>query len=262
MSYSFNGLCPDVQNTIDQLVAQNKKVNDSSLQTVIHPEILFRYNSVNLIIGPRGSGKTYFMMREIIKLYMLDPNGFNYSQIHYVTSKYNDDTIDMFRKLLPPSVLFNWVDTKDALELIKKISKMKSLINDECWRTEHPNDCKEVLKVMNAEDLPYDFHTLIIFDDSIGLFSKTTELAKQLYQNRQSHITYLIALQDVTGISPSMKSNIDSLTLFGGFSRHKYNILFYQLPSVDYSYEEYSHLTKLDNVHIDFIDSSIQENFR
>ena len=38
------------------------------LQTTIDPEIFFKRNSVNLLIGKKGSGKTYNVFRDILKL--------------------------------------------------------------------------------------------------------------------------------------------------------------------------------------------------
>jgi phage terminase large subunit len=38
------------------------------LQSVTDPELNFRQNSINLYIGGRGSGKTFNVLRELIKL--------------------------------------------------------------------------------------------------------------------------------------------------------------------------------------------------
>jgi hypothetical protein len=43
------------------------------IQSQIHPEILFRYNTINLLISRRGVGKTFTVMKELIKLSQL-PN--------------------------------------------------------------------------------------------------------------------------------------------------------------------------------------------
>jgi hypothetical protein len=36
-----------------------ENINKSQLQTEIHPEINFKYNSINLLISRRGVGKTF-----------------------------------------------------------------------------------------------------------------------------------------------------------------------------------------------------------
>jgi hypothetical protein len=54
---------------------KSKLSEDTSkrLQSKIHPEILFRYNSINLLISRRGAGKTFTVTKELIKLSQL-PN--------------------------------------------------------------------------------------------------------------------------------------------------------------------------------------------
>jgi pterin-4a-carbinolamine dehydratase len=41
------------------------------LQSEIHPEIHFKYNSINLLISRRDVGKTFSVLKELIKLSQL-----------------------------------------------------------------------------------------------------------------------------------------------------------------------------------------------
>ena len=50
-----------------------------------------------------------------------------------------------------------------------------------------------------------------------------------------------------------MKANVDSLRLFGGFPKHKYNVLMYQMPPIDIDYEDYSLLDQNGYLEVDFI---------
>ena len=62
-----------------------------------------------------------------------------------------------------------------------------------------------------------------------------------------------------------MKANVDSLILFGGFPKHKWNSLMYQMPVIhdDYSFEGYyTHLRSQDFVLFDYIDNLIYEKER
>ena len=239
---------------IDSKVSNNNDDSDD-LQAIIHPEIKFRYNSVNCIIGKRGSGKTHSCFRNILKLALLDKQYcFNYTQIHYVTDKLRDDTVEKFRKLLPPNLKFNWVPTTNANKLIQLCARAKVALPDD----------SAAVEALNCSHLPPNTipHTIIIFDDCIGLFKKDTALSKKLFENRQSRITYFLLLQDVGGLSPSMKANLDSITLFGGFPKHKWNVLFYQLPPADTSFEEYERLNNGDALYIDFVDNSVDSIIR
>ena len=308
---------------VDELL-DNYEVARDEMQNGINDEILFKFNSVNLIIGKRGSGKTHMVMREALKIaliskyiwnherYVLSPT---YTQIFYVTDKVRDDTFNKFAQFIKDTgVELTWVRTEDAAQLIRLLAISKAIISDpqsseekmnvarktfningrkgqnhtstntntspedsrssgheyvrspnEDNTTETSNENIEAAKaslnmqpnMTDSPDKTYIPHTLIIFDDCIGLFKKDTPLSKMLYENRQSRITYFLLLQDVQGISPSMKSNIDSLVVFGGFPRNKWNILMYQMPACDvFGYDDYVHLYSKDYVVLDYIDNT------
>jgi hypothetical protein len=99
-------------------------------------------------------------------------------------------------------------------------------------------------------------HTIFFIDDCIDLVSKRGVLFKKLFENRQGKITYFLGLQDVHGIPSSMKSNMDSLVFFGGFSKQKYNSLFYQIPTDIQNredlYHDYKRLKKGDCIMFSF----------
>ena len=259
----------DLEKLIESMVKKRDAAPDE-VQGLIDPEIYFRYNSVNLVIGKRGSGKTYTTLREIMKLPLTGHTEF--TQVHYVTDKVRDDTVDKFKDAFAQNHLFfNWVPTRNAEQLIVALAKAKALKKEE----QSAEDYRALCKALSSDPLsddeeddeyssPDDMddklpHTIIIFDDCIGLFKKDTTLSKKLFENRQSRITYFLLLQDVTGLSASMKANIDSLTFFGGFPQHKYNVLMYQLPPVDIDYSFYSHLNNHEYTRIDFISGRVIE---
>ena len=74
--------------SLSQLVNQKIKLairgidKTEQLQSVIDPELIFKRNSLNLLIGRRGSGKTFNVMRELIKLSEL-PDMANYNSFIY-----------------------------------------------------------------------------------------------------------------------------------------------------------------------------------
>ena len=282
--------------------ASAANISLDSFQKRINSLITFRYNSVNIVIGRRGSGKTYTTLREILKLFLVDRQfGGGYTQIFYITDKTYDDTVAMFEPLFPKNmVTFTWVPTDKAYELIMEISRAKSLLAqlikkvpgddldyeidesrlrekvgngtatdedkefvdamDELWYESAKASgfnvglFAQLRNELHAEHLPLrDMpHTILIFDDCIGLFKKDSPLAKKCYENRQMRATIFMLLQDVQGISPSMKSNADSITLFSGFSKQKWNTLFYQLPPGDFAYDDYKRLQSGDALFIDY----------
>ena len=235
----------------DELLA-DKHVDDDEVQGIIHQDILIRYNSINVIVGKRGSGKTYFIARELIKLSYAPGN--RYSQVYYITDKEQDQTFDFAKNCVNPNVEITTVKTKDAMKVIKALSLAKARLNDD------DNDMYR--KALNADNLNFTPHTLIIFDDCIGLFKHDSSLSKKLFENRQPHITYVLILQDI-GLATSIKCNLDMMVLFGGFSRQKFAVLTYQLPPIDgFDFEMYSTLGKNDYVAIDYNDDSVIVKYR
>ena len=247
---------------IDSLVQQEEMKrppkDPHSMVTEIHPDIYFKYNSVNLVVGKRGSGKTYTTLREIFKLPLYFPDGQNkYTQIHYITDKENDDTVDKFRDLFEQAgMFFNWVPTENAEEVITGITAVKKLMANDEFKDNEPENyqlSKDCLNY-NGNELP---HTIIIFDDCMGLFTKDSSLSKKLFENRQARITYFLLLQDGFGVNAKMKSNIDTLVLFGGFSRQRLTPLLYELPPNDFDYSAYTRLSSHEAFIIDLKDGSV-----
>ena len=225
---------------------------DDQLVSPIDKDLFFRRNSVNLVVGRRGSGKTYLVLRELLKCLMLGHT--EYTQLFYISDKYSDDTLKKLQPLLEKYIQFSWVETKDALQLITALEFGKANMSEPKFR-----------ESLNAQSLSYDVipNTFLIFDDAINLFSKPSELMKKLFQNRQARITAFVIIQDVQGISSSFKSNIDSMVLFGSFSAQKFQVLTYQLPPIPgFSFTAYSRLGNKDCVIIDFQTSTLTTRFR
>jgi hypothetical protein len=75
-----------IQTTLKKRDKRKTRPSASQSQTIIHPEILFRYNSINLLVSRRGVGKSFTVMRELIKLSQL-PNCGGYTTLLYTTDK-------------------------------------------------------------------------------------------------------------------------------------------------------------------------------
>ena len=76
--------------SVNFLLKRTATKSQNEMQSVIHTELNFRRNSLNLLIGKRGSGKIYNVFREIIKLTQAGNN--DYHLMIYVTNKTYDDT--------------------------------------------------------------------------------------------------------------------------------------------------------------------------
>ncbi|KAH7822628.1 uncharacterized protein MONOS_17633 [Monocercomonoides exilis] len=70
-------------------------------------------------------------------------------------------------------------------------------------------------------------------------------------------ITYFLCLQDPKGICSEVKANLDTLWIFGGFSKLKFNHVYYQLQTNqdrDTLWEGYKNLSRRDIMHFSYDD--------
>jgi hypothetical protein len=151
-----------------------------TLQSEIHPEILFRYNSINLLISRRGIGKTFTVMKELIKLSQL-PNSGGYSAFIYVSDKTNDETVSEMIKLIKLKV--HIVKYKDLLQVLYDLIDAKNAYADILEKniTEQitEDSKKDILSTLDLEEFQKEIpHTVILLDDAINVLKDTK---KQTY---------------------------------------------------------------------------------
>ncbi|GHU18553.1 hypothetical protein FACS189472_07060 [Alphaproteobacteria bacterium] len=219
-SSSSYSLIDIVNRKIDKAIKGIDK--DVQLQSVIDPELNFRRNTINLYIGRRGSGKTFNVMRELIKLSQLEDKG-GYNSFIYCTDKSNDDTVKELLNLIKlntrivkyadmPEFLTEFIDAKNAYqEVIDKGLKHK--ITSKCKH--------DMFKMLDLNEFTETTPgTVILYDDAINIFKQTKnrKLLDLLHQNRQPRITYFLCLQDGFALPPQVKRNLDTCILFGGFN--------------------------------------------
>ena len=243
---------------VDTLIQSKKNSNiTDQLQTEIDPEIRFRRNSVNLLIGKKGSGKTYNVFREIMKLCLLEDNP--YSLMIYVTDHLNDETHLKYKDLITIPIIH--VTYSEATKVIEELTEAKTAY-DQVKRNKLENRLteeskKDILEPMRINDFSkLVHHTAVLLDDCGHLFkNKKGDLYRMLFRNRQPKITYFLCLQDVKQIDTEIKANVDSLWLFGGFPWNKFTWVTTQFQ-LDFDKNElwkhYSPLTRNDFIFFDY----------
>jgi hypothetical protein len=64
-------------------------------------------------------------------------------------------------------------------------------------------------------------HTLVLFEDAIGIFNhnnKYKKLYEMVFKNRYQRFTIFINVKEIYTIPPAIRKNLDSLWIFGGMS--------------------------------------------
>ena len=80
----------------------------------------------------------------------------------------------------------------------------------------------------------------VLFEKSPSQVIPATPISRMLFENRQPRITYFLCLQDPFSLDINVKSNLDSLWIFGGFDKQRFGMLFRQLNNC-FDESEYNH---------------------
>jgi hypothetical protein len=215
----------DLVNIVNRKI--RKKLNGidktQQVQSTIHKDIIFKRNSINLLISRRGVGKTFTVMRELIKLSEL-PACAGFTQFIYITDKTTDATVNELIKLIKLKVRV--VKYENAVVVLKEIMEAKTeyeqIIKNDLEDTISENIANEILRTIDVDDFYPDFipNSAILMDDAMNIFNeaKFKTLRDLIFQNRQPKFTIFICIQDFTGIPSSIKRNVDTVWIFAGFT--------------------------------------------
>jgi hypothetical protein len=156
-------------NHIDKLIQKSLFKNRENLQAEslsrIHPEIHSSYNSINILVGRQGKGKSVTAWQEIIKIGAIDPVT---HLIVYVTKSGipNDRTLEALKKLIKIPIVYSSNDT--AVNCVKRILAYKDLykqiLENSLQSRIEDSQRDELFEILQISDfrLP-SLHTIIYF---------------------------------------------------------------------------------------------------
>jgi hypothetical protein len=192
-------------------------------------------NSINLLVGKQGLGKSFTAYREIIKISCTDPTAHLLIIINK-DGKSNDATFNVLKDLFQIPVVF--LSYELAEDQVRDILKYKDLYNR--IKLEHLEDkiqdeqVEELCFVLQIKDLsqPY-LSTIIYFDDCANnsLFKRPTQYFPQLIATcRHNGLTFFFASQFWKGMPTELKSNALTIYIFRDFSRQQLTYILQQTP--------------------------------
>ena len=224
--------------------------NVDNLQHDIHPEVNIRYNTLNIFVGQRGSGKTFNGFNEVA---MISKINSKFHKFIYVSNNPNDETYIKFKPFIKiPHVLVSYEHAEDTIRNLREYKQAYDEIKEKHLENKITDECKdEILDALSIDDFQAkSLHTLIMYDDAMEVFKKpSSKQFRWLMENRHFKATYILCIQDWKGISPELKANIDSIWFFGGYPRNRYCYIYGQLACPigrDELYSLYSQLSKRD----------------
>jgi hypothetical protein len=196
--------------------------NTEQIQSEIHPDIMFRYNTINLLVSRRGVGKTFTVLREIIKISQLADFG-GYTTFLYVSDKTNDDTVNELINLIKLKV--RRVSYSNVLEVLQDLIDAKNAYADAINKGVEDKVTKEteqdIFTTLDVTEWRSEVpHTIILLDDAINVLKdgRYKTLRDLLFQNRQPRLTIFICVQDLFGVPVQIRRNCDTVFLFAGMT--------------------------------------------
>lgn len=197
---------------------QINQINKTAKEYGIHP-------FTHIISAKIGSGKTYYLMDLIKKHYL---NHFEKIYVFCPTvnmdDKWNElSDLNNSKKLLKPEKKeykeSNYIVYDDEELYADKLNELyhnylhHNMVYDE--------DFKMYKNISDSKTEPPK--TLIIFDDCSGLKEIThgNTIQKLIRKSRHLNISIIYAIQDIRGVSPSIRNNTRLLTLFKSFNEEE-----------------------------------------
>ena len=238
-------------------INNNKNAVDNASIGRIHPNIHIYYNSVNIFVGPQGSGKTYSAMTEIIKISKVDP----YAHLLVYFSKEGantyDPTVESLKILLDVDIVYVRYD--EAVDFVKKLLAYKALYdeikNGHLESKIEQSQVDELYEVLHIKSLSAPIlHTMFLFDDVSNniLFKQDSSYCNSLVSIcRKIHTSFFMTIQYWKGVSPNIKANVTSAFIFGRFSKQQFRYICSQIATsipFDELYNQYSQLNASDKL--------------
>ncbi len=221
----------------------------------IHPNVNVYHNSLNVLCGPQGSGKSYSALKECAKISQIDKNT-HLLVIVCKNENKNDPTISIFEPLI--NVDIEIISESEAEDYMKTLFEYKRLYNviieqnlADKIEDQQRNDLFNILHITDFSK--QWLHTLLLVNDSAKcqLFKTGAYFSQMVALGRHTQTSTFLCIQYWKGLSPEVKANISSAFIFGVFSRQQLVHILSQLPS-QYDYKEiyniYRTLTKRDKM--------------
>jgi hypothetical protein len=175
--------------SLDKLIDKKLKLINNSkdaiheLQTKIHPDLNFTRNSINLLVGKPGSGKTYHVLRELMKLSIYnqsdqcEENEELFHLIVYVTDNCLDKTYNKMKKEI--NIPTEIIPYNQAEQYLTNLMDYKAAYSQviEYDLENHPqvihSSLDEIKSVLHVNDFSRKhLQTIILYDDALGMLKK------------------------------------------------------------------------------------------
>ncbi len=239
------------------LKKHNRGVKAEELKKITKAGNIY-YNSVNLLCGRQGSGKSFTSMKEIIIATEEKPSHLVICICKDENSE--DPTVKALERLVSCDVVY--IGENNAEDYVRNILLWKKFYNEvkdnkleKKIDEDQKQECFENLHIKNF-DKPF-LHTILLFNDiaKSKLLNNPTNYFNQLIPIcRHIQTSFFLCVQFWKSVPTEIKANTTTAFIFGGFSRQQLFYILSQLPiTLDKNliYQRYIDLNKNDKIVVD-----------
>lgn len=228
------------QYRLENALNKNKEKIAAAQRKKIPGSIIYQ-NSLNILCGKQGSGKTMTAIKEIIKISENSPETHLLIYINK-SGKHDDLAFEATKDLIKCPI--QYVPQSEASEYLKEFFDYKQLYNEyvkEGLLKEAPKNVLDELSeklFLETFDNQY-LHTLIMFEDTANSpLLKDDYIRDILAKCRHYQVTCFLPVQYWKSLPSSVKENASLVFYFGGFPPRT----FYYTVSQVYTSEEHHEL--------------------
>ena len=216
---------------------QNNKSNQRYTVKRIRPDLNSYYNSLNILTGAQGKGKTFSALSEIITISYLPETHL----IVYVKKKDYDETVESIREMSNVKILdVNYATCQEAIKLIfeakNEYNRLRREAIDKGYEfdeiDEHIDDkeaLQELYDTLHINDFSRPWlNTIILFDDggNSGLFARKDGYFNNIFKLlRDVNAIIYITIHGMTQLLPSIKENSAVVYIGKGLSHDRLAII-------------------------------------
>ncbi|OHT13347.1 hypothetical protein TRFO_16557 [Tritrichomonas foetus] len=195
----------------------------------IDPEILTKYNSINVFLGKAGSGKSFNILQTFAKISIASPNT---HLIIYITKsgRVNDKTFDLFQEFIKIPIIF--CSLEDAVSKFNEILQWKEIYRkiqegDFNMKNLTSQNKKTLFEKLHIHNFKHKWlHTIVYFEDAhknplLYGNNKNLYFLQRIPLFRHDNCSYYFAIQLLVGFPTDLKTQITDLFLFPGYSNQQ-----------------------------------------
>ena len=269
--YNTRSLTTHTNRLLQQSLNDASNVLHKSHITCIHPEVFLKYSSVNVFMGKQGTGKTFTLMKELVKLSLIDSEQAKRCEpsreridVHLIVmvtrDGRQDDTLESVKdNITIPCVYVSYDNVVEYLhELVFYKLVYNKIISEHLEDSIDNEQRDEVLEALHIDSFSrQSLQEVIVFDDAAysAILSKPgsevtsgagrrapSSILSMIHEARHYKFIFCFCIQGVKSIPLPIKEQMTTLFLFPGFIRQKLFTIYNQSGITSLEYDEFRDL--------------------